>query len=717
MLAVAGLVLGAAIDLATADGSVRVRERLTEIGVPAPLRTLLRGVLAVPVVAVDTPVFVVAVAAVAVGGLIHDFALHRIVDFSPPLAARNLQAPEAGRMLAGLEVRKRAGTAWLLAGVIPRVGVAAVSAAPWAAAVVGGLGGAVGLAGVAALVWVRQLLRSPRLRAYRESLATEIAKAGADVVVHFSGAPATTYQLASWMPVLERLTNAVVIVVREREHLAQLPATRHPVIYAERPVDLEVLLRADPKVFIYVANAGRNFHPLRLARPEHIFLNHGDSDKASSANPVVKAYDRLFVAGQLGVQRYRDAGIDLPDDRFELVGRPQLDRVRTGVNRAQDGPATVLYAPTWEGYSDAADYSSIERMGLAIIEALLAIDGIRVVFKPHPMTGDRRPAARAAVRTTTERVRAAGAPHVVASDEPDVDLYGWFDASQAMITDVSAVVTDYLHTQRPYLVTNPRGFEIADFERRFPTHVAGYVVAAADDVRPMVALALGDDPKAAERQAMRVRVLGNHPQGPQAAFQQAIDRADGDPHDRVEVRRRGAAVPRSLHSLRLHALDRGRASHREPSRLRAVALVVGEARERLVQCDRVVVRPESCVQHDEVAQGRDHRVVRTCVAPDSERGAVPRQRLPRIAVSPSQRHVGGPGDPLAEAGADLDGCGDGPAERRQRLVGVTVRHSLPEAVEGERTGARRAGPVRSAADARRFPDPPRGGPRWHGGGV
>jgi len=47
----------------------------------------------------------------------------------------------------------------------------------------------------------------------------------------------------------------------------------------------------------------------------------------------------------------------------------------------------VLYAPTWEGFYAAWSYSSVATMGAPMISALLAIPGVRVVYKPHPATG------------------------------------------------------------------------------------------------------------------------------------------------------------------------------------------------------------------------------------------------------------------------------------------------------------------------------------------
>ena len=50
----------------------------------------------------------------------------------------------------------------------------------------------------------------------------------------------------------------------------------------------------------------------------------------------------------------------------------------------------VLYAPTWEGFYQEVNYTSVNEYGVAMIEALLSQEGIHVIFKPHPFTGSRK---------------------------------------------------------------------------------------------------------------------------------------------------------------------------------------------------------------------------------------------------------------------------------------------------------------------------------------
>lgn len=534
-LALAGLVVGAVVDGASWAEATEVEGRLRRTGLNLLVRATVRAVLFVaafvPGVAparVPVVAYTVGVGAIVVASRGVAYLLGRVVSLRPAEGVRNVGADLAlhGFFDRVRDHRKLLPAAITAAEVPLAVGLWLATRSALAGTIV--LVVTIVLLGVtlaAALVWTRRFERSGAVERYVEDLETAVAATGAQVVVYFSGGRDATYQLRQWMPVVERLERPVLVLLREPWHLDELEPTRWPVLVARRHRDVEVALAADPKVVLYVAQAGRNVHFLRYARPKHVFLNHGDSDKASSANPVVRAYDRLFVAGQVAIDRYRDAGIDLTDERFAVVGRPQLDDVLTGGQRIGDGPTTVLYAPTWEGFFETADYSSLERSGEAIVRDLLERHpDVRIVYKPHPASGSVRPAAGIAARRVESLLREAGGPHLIAADHPELDLLDWFDRSDLLIADISAVVTDWLQTDKPYLVTNPRGLPPDDFRRRFPSHRAAYVVAAdLGNLDAQLEEALGSDPLADERRRMKVAVLGEHPDGPFAAFVRALD--------------------------------------------------------------------------------------------------------------------------------------------------------------------------------------------------
>lgn len=283
------------------------------------------------------------------------------------------------------------------------------------------------------------------------------------VVAYFADDPTRTYQLVQWLPVLEVLDqqHPVAIVLRDPAS-ADLVARR-----TDLPIRLvpgfnelsELYGDLDAKVALYVNNSPANFQSLVDARMLHAHINHGESDKQSMASNNAKAYDRVFVAGEAAVQRHTAALMEFDAGRLVRIGRPQLD-LRTEALVDETGRRTVLYAPTWEGDADWNDYTSVAVLGREIVDAVLALPGVRLVYKPHPkVTTSRRRDIRDAhrdllgkVADAQEREPEAGHLAIVAGD-----ILAVMPVCDAMITDVSSVGLDwlYLRNEKPILITDP----------------------------------------------------------------------------------------------------------------------------------------------------------------------------------------------------------------------------------------------------------------------
>ena len=282
--------------------------------------------------------------------------------------------------------------------VAPLIGVI-VSAATDSAVpiVVGALVGAavgiaiVGVAGVNALT----ARRMPSRRKVTSVVKDQIAAYAPEVAIYFSGGGTSTYQINMWLEVAAQLDQRVLIILRERATLEDLAPTSLPVLCVPGAVDLMDLDMPTVRVALYAANTGKNIHFLRLPGMAHVFIGHGDSDKVASINPFCKVYDEVWVAGPAGRERFARAMIGVDDrDVFE-VGRPQLAPIERG-QRKTDEPITVLYAPTWEGWTDDPLNTSLITMGRAIVAAILEHpDSVRLIYKPHPLTGRRSAKASA----------------------------------------------------------------------------------------------------------------------------------------------------------------------------------------------------------------------------------------------------------------------------------------------------------------------------------
>jgi len=117
-------------------------------------------------------------------------------------------------------------------------------------------------------------------------------------------------------------------------------------------------------------------------------------------------------------------------------------------------------------------------------------------------------------------------------------LYDCFNASDLLVADISSVVSDFVASQKPYVVTNLFDLDDEAFRRTYPSAAAAYLLDRhAANLDEVLALVRGADPLAGRRQAHKVYLLG--PDSPDALtrFRAAIEDAA-----RVAQRSRDAAA-------------------------------------------------------------------------------------------------------------------------------------------------------------------------------
>jgi hypothetical protein len=422
------------------------------------------------------------------------------------------------------------------------------------------------------------------------------------VALYFSGAPDTAYQVNMWLETLAQLDRPAVIIMRERALVPLLGRTSLPVVCIDGSADLMNFSLPSVRVALYPSNTGKNIHMLRNRSVAHVFVGHGDSDKAASSNPYAKVYDEVWVAGQAGRDRYLRAGVGVRDEDIVEVGRPQLASLAQAGEDTPGPVHTVLYAPTWEGWdTDDLTQTSLVLMGPRIVRALLDAAPLRVLYKPHPLTGTRDPRAAKAHAKIVAMIAAAGAPssadagaaaelarieaqllklagnvratrgqsglawpdyavlsrdakpdpqaeeewrrleaawhrlywsseggsHPLVITGPRPTLYECFNQSDVLISDISSVVSDFIATGKPYLVTNPGGLADDDFRAKNPSAAAAYLIGPdCAGLTGIGALAAGngDDPLAGDRRQLKHYLLGPDSPDAQTRFNEAAAR-------------------------------------------------------------------------------------------------------------------------------------------------------------------------------------------------
>lgn len=528
-LGLAAWTVGAATDWLATPADPAVVRLLDLVGLRAPLRALLRSLAAAALVFASGAAvwaglgYVTAVLFVQLAWLAQPVLATWLARSAPPLqyvpGAPAQPQPFTAHARAYARAVGTPGVVVALEFVVLAKALAAASgwmppALDLATAAV------VALLALGWLVWTA--LQARGLHAARgrwsDALVADLSAQDPAWLVYVSlGARQSRYIVNQWLPALDALPRAGFLLVREANQLIPLAATTNPVVYAPGTRDVERLTLPSLRVAFYLAYGERNSTLLREPRLRHVMLAHGDSDKATSASALIRAFDETWVAGQAAIDRFTAAGVDLGPERFAVIGRPQVAGLPVGPTTRT--PKVLLYAPTFEGYYAQTTLSSLDVLGVELVRRVLATHPeVRVWFRPHPASGVARPSMLAAIAEIDAMLRAAGDGNLVVADR-GLSLPECLAGADVLVSDVSSVISDYLSTERPVIVCNPAGLPASDFVAAYPSQASSYLLGA--DLAGLDAIlthALTDDPLREARIAMKRHVLGDPPGGPQAAF-------------------------------------------------------------------------------------------------------------------------------------------------------------------------------------------------------
>jgi len=457
-------------------------------------------------------------AAILIGSIVVEPFVARSTRFKVPVATKlpNLPTRRPLPDLGPLSVAASAAAA--LAGLL----LTALGASSWWWVAISVL--AVVPVAVLAIDGRAKIVLARRLR---RLVPRAVAAYAPEFVVYTSRPDDASYQVMMWLPYLQRAGLRFIIVARNAIPAAALAElTDVPVVEARGIADVDALVVPSLKAAFYVNASSGNGALVRFQHLTHIYLGHGDSDKPPSYNPTHAMYDQIFAAGPAATRRYAAHGVRIPPEKFTIVGRPQVENVKQSTTRITDVPEpTVLYAPTWRGHVEETMLYSLPA-GERIVSALLA-RGATVIFRPHPFSYDFPEDAAAIVRIQSllEADRGkTGREHLWgAAAEKDRSILDCINDSDAMVSDVSSVVSDYLFSGKPFaMIAVPA--EPAAFVVEYPVARASYVVRAdLADLETQLEKMLGADPMAAQRADIRADYLGDFPADNYAsAFVEAV---------------------------------------------------------------------------------------------------------------------------------------------------------------------------------------------------
>ncbi|SKB04864.1 CDP-glycerol glycerophosphotransferase family protein [Aeromicrobium choanae] len=337
-------------------------------------------------------------------------------------------------------------------------------------------------------------------------------------VLGYGGYGGGPIHVGMWEPHLLASGDRGVIVGLRSHYCAELRAAIRPSmpwISAGSDVlgDMRVLTVPSVTTFFYVHNAPGHLKLMGIRSVRHVWLGHGDSDKAGSHHTRHLRYDVLVASGEAAIDRYTRHGVQIPRERFVLLGRPQSgDVLPAAVPVTEVARPTVLYAPTWTGNGKMTDFSSM-RVADRILQALLDA-GTDVVFRPHPVfLRDAYWSGRLeelnAILAADHEDPATPGRHVWGEEA----VRGWSVAecmnhADALVSDVSSVVSDWLASGKPYLMVS-MVHDLDEFAEAVPVAAGGYMVDRDLTGLPdVLARMLHEDPLAARRRELKVHVLG-----------------------------------------------------------------------------------------------------------------------------------------------------------------------------------------------------------------
>jgi CDP-glycerol:poly(glycerophosphate) glycerophosphotransferase len=449
-----------------------------------------------------------ALTGIGIGALIANQPLLSYLIERPSIKVANLPGYVAGR-------ETTIPAHWLYAGATALVavlgGCVAAKINPWIPAV---------LAAAAFVAAAVTTLQAVRVRGGGQSVDKRLRKAliayDPQFAFYFTAPPNSEYHIGMWYPYLKRIGKPFVIILREAAPLPIVAAMVDvPVLFCEHERFVDQVVLPSMKACFYANNGSKNSDMVRFNRLTHIQLLHGDSDKASSYNPVTGIYDRIFVAGQAGIDRYEANGVPIPAQKFDIVGRPQVEDIRVVDSKICDlEHKTVLYASTWAGnYSDAS-YCSLH-LGEQIVRKLLDRNAT-VVLRPHPYARRDLDSARQLSRIEqmlAEDAAKTGRRHRFGEESSvRMSLFDCINAADVLISDVSSVASDWLFSEKPFALTNVLGEERGAFEAAFPLARAAYVIDKdAGNLDEVLEELLKIDSLAEMRRNLRTYYLGDFP--------------------------------------------------------------------------------------------------------------------------------------------------------------------------------------------------------------
>lgn len=190
------------------------------------------------------------------------------------------------------------------------------------------------------------------------------------------------------------------------------------------------------------------------AQCKSIFIGHGTGDKkyGGSFNSL-ETYDYHFISGPKHLNKIKDVGIEIPEEKLIKIGYPKFDDY---VNQKVDKKEyynylgmkdrtrkNILYAPTWE-WGDG----TLHKYGKKFCQEISK--DFNLIIRPH--YHDRKH-----IRKMKSWAKNNGLEHIYFSNPANIinsNSINDFFISDLMISDTSSILYEYLITKKPIIIAN-----------------------------------------------------------------------------------------------------------------------------------------------------------------------------------------------------------------------------------------------------------------------
>ncbi len=312
------------------------------------------------------------------------------------------------------------------------------------------------------------------------------------------------HHLSSWLPVFNSYAakqNIEFILIIRNKALFDWVVFNYPYInvaYARRAVDVESVIDIYPNIrlALYSSASISNGHLIRFNDIKHVFIGHGDSEKAGSAHKGLRWFDEIWTAGQAHIDRFHNLeGVSFKGLDFIKVGRPTLKKILINSEsyvapKYETYNINIMYLPTWEGVFEAHQYFSIP-IAKEIIELLTSDLECNLDVKFHPYTGGRNGIYKEYITTISNYKDTQESFGIIASDIKIVDIIQNYNV---FICDISSVVTECLSLNRPIFLYKPKGREIDLAVSNIDFDQYCYVFSSINELKALLIQVLsGDD--------------------------------------------------------------------------------------------------------------------------------------------------------------------------------------------------------------------------------